>query len=121
LIRHLSLPRHSALLHLDEARDRQVRFPLLDRNVAGPSNLMLAIKLAERTGAMIVPVHMRRLAGAHFSVHFAAPISLRDPGLPGTEQSPERRAAVARMLDQHFEAVIRASIDDWLQVYYVRP
>jgi lauroyl/myristoyl acyltransferase len=120
LLRHLSLPRHSALLHLDEARDRQVHFPTLDRRVPKSTNLMLAIRLAEHTGALLVPVHLQRNEGAFFSLRCAAPIAPEDVSLPGACKSHERRMAIAGLLDNHFEEVIRQRIDDWLQIYYLR-
>jgi KDO2-lipid IV(A) lauroyltransferase len=120
LLRHLSLPRHSALLHLDEARDRQVHFPTLDRPIPESTNLMLAIRLAEHTGALLVPVHLQRHEGVSFSLRCAAPIAPEDAGLPGLYKSRERRTAIAEMLDDHFETVIRERIDDWLQLYYLR-
>lgn len=120
LLRHLSLPRHSALLHLDEARDRQIHFPSLARPMPKSTNLMLAIRLAEHTGALLVPVYLQRNEGVSFSLRCAAPIAPEDASLPGELSSHERRTAIARILDRDFEAVIRERIDDWLQIYYLR-
>jgi len=113
LLRHLGRPRRSLLLHLDEARGRQVRFPVFGAAPPSHGNLRLALRLARLTGALLVPAHLsRRRAGAHFFLHLAAPLDLSDPACAMDD------AQAARRLDEHFSAVVRRHLDDWQQLYF---
>ncbi|KAA0911227.1 lysophospholipid acyltransferase family protein [Pusillimonas sp. ANT_WB101] len=114
LMEHLRKPGGLVLIHIDEARSRQVYFPTFGREMPYGSNLSLAIRLAATTGAAIVPVYLKRTSGTHFELRVLPDIAA--PAKDDTEQ-----ADVARQLDVLFEKIIRDNIDDWQQLYFLRP
>lgn len=115
LLRHLRAPRQSILLHLDEARGQQIHFPVFGGPLPHGGNLTLALRLARLSGALLVPVHLRRrLEGAHFMLHLGTPMDLSDPGATLTDDE------AARQLDEYFSAVVRRHLDDWQQLYFLR-
>jgi len=115
LVEHLRKPGGSVLIHLDEARGRQVYFPTFGRELPYGSNLSLAIRLSAATGAPLVPVYLRRSKGARFELHI-----LEDrPIPPAGDDAGHLR--LARELDELFSGIIRTQLDDWQQLYFLRP
>ncbi|MCD0501718.1 lysophospholipid acyltransferase family protein [Bordetella petrii] len=115
LVTHLRQPGSTVLIHLDEARRRQIYFPTFGRPLPYGSNLSLAIRLSAATGAPLVPVYMRRLKGSKFELHI-----LDDIPAPAPNDDPHH-IELARDLDMLFTRVISEQIADWQQLYFVRP
>jgi lauroyl/myristoyl acyltransferase len=61
-----------------------------------------------------VPVHLERLPGVRYTLHMSDPLSVR------SQAGQEELDTIAEQLDDHFSAVIRAHMSDWLQLYYLR-
>jgi len=114
LLRQLQRPDTFVLLHLDEARGKQIHFPTFGRPLPHGGNLSVAIRLAATSGARLVPVHLERLPGVRYTLHMSNPVVV-----PPTA-TPEDMDAVARQLDAHFSTVIQTYLSDWLQLYYLR-
>lgn len=115
LVTHLREPGNNVLIHLDEARSRQVYFPTFGRPLPYGSNLSLAIRLSAATGAPLVPVYMTRNRGTHFQIRFLDPLDV-----PAVNDDP-RHLAIAQQLDSLFQELIRGQLDDWQQLYFLRP
>jgi len=114
LLRHLQQSDTFVLLHLDEARGKQIHFPTFGRPLPRGGNLSVAIRLAAATGARLVPVHLERLPGVRYTLHMSAPL------LVPSQAGQDVLDTIAEQLDNHFSAVIRAHMSDWLQLYYLR-
>nr|WP_255592947.1 hypothetical protein [Bordetella sp. BOR01] len=115
LLDHLRTPGGAILIHLDEARGKQIYFPTFGRPMPYGSNLSLAIRLAAATGAPLTPVHMQRIAGTRFDLR------VHDDLAAPAARNEEQQAAIAACLDRLFERVIREQLDDWQQLYFLRP
>ena len=115
LVTHLRQPGNNVLIHLDEARSRQIYFPTFGRPLPYGSNLSLAIRLSAATGAPLVPVYMTRHGGARFTVHFLDALDIP------TVNDDAQHIAIAQALDQRFADLIRQQLDDWQQLYFLRP
>lgn len=114
LLEHLRKPGSLVLIHIDEARSRQIYFPTFGRALPYGSNLSLAIRLATATGAPIVPVYLKRKSRTHFELRVLDDI-------PAPAKDEARQTHVARQLDALFEDIVRHNIDDWQQLYFLRP
>lgn len=114
LLRHLRDDCGAVLIHLDEARGRQVYFPTFGRPMPYGSNLSLAIRLAAATGTVLTPVYLKRNTKCQFELH------IEDDIAPVSPDDEDGQAALAHMLDQLFEAVVRDQLHDWQQLYFVR-
>jgi len=115
LLEHLRGPGGAILIHLDEARGKQIYFPTFGRPMPYGSNLSLAIRLSAATGAPLTPVYLMRRAGHRFDLHVCD-----DLPAPAARDSAGHDA-IARKLDQLFEGIIRSRLDDWQQLYFLRP
>ena len=115
LIAHLRKPGGSILIHLDEARSRQIYFPTFGRPLPYGSNLSLAIRLSAATGAPLVPVYLQRRNGARFQLHV-----LDDLEIPVVGHD-EQHIALAHQLDALFSKIIQQQLEDWQQLYFLRP
>ena len=69
-----------------------------------------AARLALRTGAALIPIRGERLRPGHFRVSVMAPITSPDPDAALDEQA----IAMTQLINEHFEAWIRAAPDHWM-------
>src|SRR5690606_35591478 len=114
LLRHLRDDCGAVLIHLDEARGRQIYFPTFGRPLPYGSNLSLAIRLSAYTGALLVPVYMTRMQGARFK------LNILDPIAPPPADDQGAQLAIARRLDGVFGKLVREHLDDWQQLFFLR-
>lgn len=114
LVQHLREPGNCVLIHLDEARGRQIYFPTFGRPLPYGSNLSLAIRLSAYTGALLVPVYMTRMQGARFK------LNILDPIAPPPADDQGAQLAIARRLDGVFGKLVREHLDDWQQLFFLR-
>lgn len=104
-----------AILFVDEVRERQVHLPAFGRPLPERGNASVAIKLALRTGAPVVPIHVLRSSAARYRVHVGAPLDFQRDGAPECAT----RAGIAA-LDRHFEPVVRQNLDQWYMLKELR-
>ena len=114
LLRHLQSPGTFVLLHLDEARGKQIHFPTFGRPIPRGSNLSIAIRLAAASGVPLVPVHLQRHPGVRYTLHTCQPLHVP------ADSNQEEQDVIATQLDRHFTDVIQKQLSDWLQLYYLR-
>ena len=100
----------AVVIFVDEEVDGVVRGPLFGRAADPRSNLVYAVRLAERSGAPVVPAYVLRTRGARLVVHFAAPAPLVRPG-------PESLSANVRVLNAAVEPLIVAHADQWYHLH----
>jgi len=95
-------------LFCDEAVGGLSSAPFLGRPPHLDSNYAIAVRLARKSGATLLPFHVTRHPGCRFTLRFGAPIALAPTDEPGS-----------RLLDDvvHLNAVvepeIRAHLDQW--------
>lgn len=104
-----------AILFVDEVRERQVHLPAFGRPLPERGNASIAIKLALKTGAPVVPIHVLRSGVARYRVHVGAPLAFERTGAPESATM----AGIAA-LDRHFEPVVRHNLDQWYMLPELR-
>lgn len=115
LIEHLRAPGNVVLIHLDEARGRQVYFPTFGRDLPYGSNLSVAIRLSAITGAPLVPIFMQRRGEASFELHILDELDMPE------RNNVAQHIQIARRLDKLFSDLVRQHLHDWQQLYFLRP
>lgn len=113
-IHHLRSPGNGVLIHLDEARARQIYFPTFGRPLPYGSNLSIAIRLSAITGAPLIPVFMSRRDGAAFDLHILNELPIPEPN------NDAQHMSIAHELDNIFTEHIRHALHDWQQLYFLR-
>src|SRR3546814_19898490 len=79
VLKHLAgRDRATLYILLDERRDRQGWFPRFGRDLPPSGNLSVALRLARKVGARVLPFSLIRSEEPHFRVHWHPPL---DPAL----------------------------------------
>ncbi|WP_425089133.1 lysophospholipid acyltransferase family protein [Stappia sp.] len=104
-----------ALLFVDEVRDRQIHLPAFGRELPTRGNAVVAVKLALKTGAPLVPVHVLRIGPARYRFVASAPLDFDRDGADG---DPVARGVAA--LDRHFAPLVRAHLEQWYMLPELR-
>ena len=103
-------------LFIDESAGGELMGPRFGRPPTRRGNMAVAIRLALRTGAAILPVWSERLAGARFRV-------VVQPPLPLARHGGDEEALLARnlpILDAALEGWIRPRLDQWYGLFRLR-
>jgi KDO2-lipid IV(A) lauroyltransferase len=95
---------------VDEVTEGHIAVPSFGRTLDTRGNLGKIVRIAARTGAIIVPIYSERLAGATFSTHILSPMEFmqrrdihQDETLQHVAQLDALYApAVLRLIDQWF-------------------
>ena len=101
---------------VDESARGELMGPRFGRPPSRRGNMAVAIRLALRTGAEILPVWSERLDGVRFRVVVEAPLALRREGAPEEALLAENLP----LLDQALEAWIRPRLDQWYGLFRLR-
>lgn len=108
VLKHLTQKDRATLYILaDERRERQVWFPTFGRPLAPSGNLSIALRLARKVGARILPFYLLRTKGPRFDLHWHAPLDPRDMS----------DAAIIAALDAYLGAACVAHADQWLALH----
>lgn len=102
-------------LFIDEVRTGDVAFPRFGRDAPPSGNLAVLLKLAARSGAAVLPTQFHRDGPARFTLTVGDPLPL-DPCWPRARFIAEGAA----MLDAHFDALLRARLDEWFMLSEAR-
>jgi Kdo2-lipid IVA lauroyltransferase/acyltransferase len=108
-LHHLEQPGGILIVAVDELGADGVSVPSMGRALEAPGNLGKLVRLAARTGAIILPLYNERLAGATFVTRLMAPLELARTLKMSAE---EHRHHVAR-LDALYGPVVLRLIDQW--------
>ena len=107
-LRTLEARRQPLLVYVDEWKHGRVHGPALGRPLLAEGNIATVVRLAARTGALVVPVIPERLSGARFRVRFL-------PGMLVPSKQP-LMTGIAR-LDAAIEPEVRRLMAQWLMAY----
>jgi len=108
VLKHLTQKDRATLYILaDERRERQVWFPTFGRPLPPSGNLSIALRLARKVGARILPFYLLRTQGPHFDLHWHPPL---DPGALSDE-------AIVAALDAYLGRACIAHADQWLALH----
>ena len=108
VLKHLTQKDRATLYILaDERRERQVWFPTFGRPLVPSGNLSIALRLARKVGARILPFYLLRTQGPHFDLHWHPPL---DPGALSDE-------AIVAALDAYLGRACIAHADQWLALH----
>ena len=112
----LQQPLGMLMLHIDEARAKQVPFPAFGRPLPAKGlNAHYAVRFARSAGACLVPVVMHRDPGR--PTHFTARV-LAVWDMASEAQSDHE---VLSRMDKAFEDEIASNPSTWLNIYHRRP
>ncbi|MCX7686296.1 MAG: lysophospholipid acyltransferase family protein [Acetobacteraceae bacterium] len=101
---------------VDESAGGDLMAPRFGRPQTRRGNMAIAIRLALRHGAEILPVWSERLPGPRFRVAIGPPFALQRHG--GDEEA--LLAANLPLLDRALEAWIRPRLDQWYGLFRLR-
>ena len=108
VLKHLTQKDRATLYILaDERRERQVWFPTFGRPLPPSGNLSIALRLARKVDARILPFYLLRTQGPHFDLHWHPPL---DPGALSDE-------AIVAALDAYLGRACIAHADQWLALH----
>jgi KDO2-lipid IV(A) lauroyltransferase len=97
------------LIYGDEEHRGYISAPLFGRPILPRCNLVTAVKLAQASGAALIPAYAKRLRGARFRVTFLPPVELApDRGDPSAGMADN-----VQMLDRIITPIILADLDNW--------
>jgi len=92
------------LIFADDERKGYVNAPLFGRPVMPRANLLNIARLAQASGAAVIPAYAERLGGARFRVNFLPPVELAEDG--DTLENVHR-------LDATIAPLVSARLDQW--------
>lgn len=108
-MRHLEQPGGILMVAADEQVEGRVSAPSFGRALDSRVNLAKIVRMAARTGAIILPLYSERLGGARFATQVLPPLEFARKLKIGSEEHLQQ---VAR-LDALFAPVVLRLIDQW--------
>jgi KDO2-lipid IV(A) lauroyltransferase len=114
---HLRQPGGILYLSVDEDNESGIPFPSFGRKLDMRGNLAKIVRIAARTGAIILPSFCERLPGARFCVHFLEPLEF----VPRTAVTADDTLYQMHRLDAVFAPVVLRLIDQWFGLLELRP
>lgn len=108
-LQHLEQPGGILFVAIDEVRDGRVSAPRFGRALDPHANVHKIVRIAARTGAIILPLYSERLSGARFCTRILQPLEFHKQVKPDADQ----QQAIVLQLDQIYDAAIRRLIDQW--------
>jgi KDO2-lipid IV(A) lauroyltransferase len=116
-LEHLRQPGGILYISVDEDNDAGVPTPAFGRALEQRGNLGKIVRMAARTGAIILPSFSERLPRARFCVHFLQPMEFA----PRTAMDAQAITHHMRHLDALFAPVVLRLIDQWFGLLEFRP
>ncbi|WP_417769280.1 lysophospholipid acyltransferase family protein [Stappia sp.] len=104
-----------AILFVDEVCDRQIHLPAFGRALPTRGNAVTAVKLALKTGAPLVPVHVLRTGTARYRFVIGAPLAIHRDGSESLAVSDGVAA-----LDRYFDPLVRTHVEQWYMLPELR-
>jgi len=108
-LRHLEQPGGILMVASDEQVEGRVSAPSFGRALDSRVNLAKIVRMAARTGAIILPLYSERLAGARFATQVLPPLEFPRK----LKLSPEEHQQRVACLDALFAPVVLRLIDQW--------
>jgi KDO2-lipid IV(A) lauroyltransferase len=108
-LQHLEQPGGILYVAADEQVQDRVSAPSFGRALDSRVNLYKIVRMAARTGAIILPLYSERLAGATFITHVLQPLEFARKGKMSSEEQEQQ----VQRLDDLYGAAILRLIDQW--------
>ncbi len=108
-VRHVEQPGGILMVAADEQVDGRVSAPSFGRALDSRVNLAKIVRMAERSGAIILPLYSERLGGARFTTQVLPPLEFSRK----IRSSPEEHLQRVAQLDALFAPVVLRLIDQW--------
>lgn len=115
LRRLLSAGQASLTIFIDEVRDRQVHLPLFGRPPPSKGNVIIAVKLANASNGIILPVYLMREQGTRFRLVFLEALK---PERVGGIAYPIQETVLR--LNEVFEPLVLANLQHWYMLSELR-
>jgi KDO2-lipid IV(A) lauroyltransferase len=116
-LQQLRQPAGILYISVDENSDAGMPVPSFGRTLDQRGNLGKIVRIAARTGAIVLPSFCERLPGARFQVHLLEPMEF----VPRTALSAQETERRVRHLDALFAPVVLRLIDQWFGLLEFRP
>jgi KDO2-lipid IV(A) lauroyltransferase len=108
-VQHLERPGAILMAAVDELAADRVATPSFGRTLEPRSNLGKLVRIASRTGAIVLPMYSERLPGARFVTRVLTPVEIpRTPKI-----SPETHAHLVARIDALYGPVVLRLIEQW--------
>ena len=108
-LQHLEQPGGILFVAIDEVVEGRVSTPCFGRALDPHANVHKIVRIAARTGSVILPLYSQRLAGARFCTRVLPPLEIRKQN----KISPEEQQAHVMRLDRIYETVVLQLLDQW--------
>ena len=108
-MRHLEQPGGILMVAADEQAEGRASAPSFGRALDARVNLAKIVRMAARTGAIILPLYSERLGGARFATQVLPPLEFPRK----LKLSPEEHLQRVARLDSLFAPVVLRLIDQW--------
>ncbi|WP_417693136.1 lysophospholipid acyltransferase family protein [Roseibium sp.] len=119
----------SIIIFIDEVRQHQIHFPFFGRPAPSAGNGVVAIKLANSAGGLIVPIYLRRTKGVRFEL-VILPALYPDAQSSGRPTIAPERARTAPQtydiaetltrLNDLYEPIILENVEQWYMLSELR-
>jgi KDO2-lipid IV(A) lauroyltransferase len=106
---HLEKPGGLLFVAVDEFTEGRVSTPAVGRKLDPHGNLGKVVRLAARTGALVLPLYSERVTGATLVTHVLSPMEFAQ--MPKLD--PDKTSQRLAQLDAVFAPVILRLIDQW--------
>lgn len=113
---HLEQPGGILFISVDENNGAGVLVPSFGRAPDYEGNLGKIVRIAARTGAIILPIYSERLAGATFRTNILRPVEFAQR----RDVSAEEHLQCAQGIDSLFTPVVLRLIDQWFGLLLYR-
>lgn len=118
VLRHLGKAGNFLFISVDEHSAGGAWLPAFGRPIDVHGNPGKIVRLAARTGSLIVPCYCERVPGPRFVVRFLDPIGFARGGCELAQADVVEHVA---RLDRQFEPVVRRLLDQWFGLLELRP
>lgn len=114
LHRLMKTGRYSLTIFIDEVRNKQIHVPFFGRQAPDGGNAIVAVKLANTSGGVLVPTYLSRKESARFQLTILPPLKRPE----GTEKYDIVRTLKA--LNEVFEPIVLENIEEWYMLGELR-
>jgi Kdo2-lipid IVA lauroyltransferase/acyltransferase len=122
VLQHLQPPRRGIMMiAIDEYGPGGFRAPFLGRAYDPAGNLGKIVRLAKRTGAIILPLYSERRSDAIVCNHVMTPVELTPSARRSDTMDPEELRHQVCSINALYEPVARRLVDQWFRLFYYSP
>jgi Kdo2-lipid IVA lauroyltransferase/acyltransferase len=116
-LQHLEQPGAVLFVAIDEVMAGRVSTPSFGRPLDPHANVHKIVRIAARTGAIIMPLHSQRMHGARFLTRVLPTLTFRKQA----RIDPDEQLAHVSQLDQTYETAVRSLLDQWFGLLDFQP